>query len=149
MTFDTTESDLSGSVGPPVQRGDPAVPHFPSESLAFLNAPPSPPPSALAESLQLISAQLNSVLSALDSLNPRQGASPYASFRAPLPAQPRSNPAARTSLGKQPPTWSWAPPSLSATTPLYSNPITSELRPSEELLSSRWSQIFPGMAANF
>lgn len=29
VTFDVTESDLSSSVGPPVQRGDPAVPHSP------------------------------------------------------------------------------------------------------------------------
>lgn len=103
-------------------------------------------PSALAESLQHISAQLSSVLSALDSLTPRHCAAPYASFPAPS-APPRSDPAAHTSAGQHPPAWSWAPHGSAAAAPLYSTPITSELRPSQELMSSRWSQIFPGTAA--
>ncbi|XP_075892116.1 uncharacterized protein cep164 isoform X2 [Nelusetta ayraudi] len=120
VTFDVTESDLSSSVGPPVQR-------------------------ALAESLLHITAQLNSVLSALVSLTPRHCASPYASFPAPS-AQPRSDPAAHAAAGQHPPAWSWAPHGSAAAAPLYSTPITSELRPSQELMSSRWSQMFPAAA---
>ncbi|XP_075892120.1 uncharacterized protein cep164 isoform X6 [Nelusetta ayraudi] len=122
VTFDVTESDLSSSVGPPVQR-------------------------ALAESLLHITAQLNSVLSALVSLTPRHCASPYASFPAPS-AQPRSDPAAHAAAGQHPPAWSWAPHGSAAAAPLYSTPITSELRPSQELMSSRWSQMFPAAAAD-
>lgn len=38
VTFDVSESDLSSSVGPPVQRGDPAVP--PAPRMMYVSNPP-------------------------------------------------------------------------------------------------------------
>lgn len=116
----------------------------------------------LAESLQQISGQLNSVLSALVSLAERQSTMPLTGF--PLPSsQCHSAPAPTPApflpqvhtLGSNPlptpppvmlsePLWNWAPQSSSAAVPLFSSPITSGLRASEDIINSRWSQIFPG-----
>lgn len=121
----------------------------------------------LAESLQQISGQLNTVLSALGSLAQRQNVAPYTAFPLPL-SQPHSAPAPTsstftsapilpqvhtlgpTSLPTLPavrlsePPWNWAPQSSSAAAPLFSTPINSGPRASEDVMSSRWSQIFPG-----
>uniref|UniRef100_A0A3B4WZF8 Centrosomal protein of 164 kDa n=1 Tax=Seriola lalandi dorsalis TaxID=1841481 RepID=A0A3B4WZF8_SERLL len=121
----------------------------------------------LAESLQQISGQLNTVLSALGSLAQRQSTAPYTAFPMSL-SQPHSTPAptsASTSFPVMPqmhslgpsslappppvrlsePSWNWVPQGNSAATPLYSTPISSGLRASEDLINSRWSQIFPGI----
>lgn len=122
----------------------------------------------LAESLQQISGQLNTVLSALGSLAQRQSATPYTAFPLPL-SQPHSTPAPTSttstsnpvmpqmhtlgpgSLAPHPavrlsePSWNWASQGNPAATPLYSTPISSGLRASEDLINNRWSQIFPGM----
>ncbi|XP_040902771.1 centrosomal protein of 164 kDa-like isoform X2 [Toxotes jaculatrix] len=162
VTFDVTESDLSSTADPPDGTGGhPTVPAKVQE---------------LAESLQQISGQLNTVLSALDSIAQRQSATPYTAFTLPL-SQPHSTPAptsatatsataTSTSVPVMPqmhtlgpsslappapvrlsePSWSWAPLGSSAATPLYSSPLSSGLRASEDLINSRWSQIFPGAA---
>ncbi|XP_056229251.1 centrosomal protein of 164 kDa-like isoform X2 [Seriola aureovittata] len=153
VTFDVTESDLSSTVDPPDGTGaHPTVPAKVQE---------------LAESLQQISGQLNTVLSALGSLAQRQSTAPYTAFPMSL-SQPHSTPAptsASTSFPVMPqmhslgpsslappppvrlsePSWNWVPQGNSAATPLYSTPISSGLRASEDLINSRWSQIFPGM----
>ncbi|XP_022616186.1 centrosomal protein of 164 kDa-like [Seriola dumerili] len=152
VTFDVTESDLSSTVDPPDGTGaHPTVPAKVQE---------------LAESLQQISGQLNTVLSALGSLAQRQSTAPYTAFPMSL-SQPHSTPAptsASTSFPVMPqmhslgpsslappppvrlsePSWNWVPQGNSAATPLYSTPISSGLRASEDLINSRWSQIFPG-----
>ncbi|XP_041796860.1 centrosomal protein of 164 kDa-like isoform X2 [Chelmon rostratus] len=151
VTFDVTESDLSSTVDPPDGTGHPTVPDKVQE---------------LAESLQQISGQLNTVLSALGSLAPRQSATAYTGFPMPLP-QPHSTPAPTStsspvmpqihtlgpsSLAPPPPvrlsepSWNWTPQGTSAATPLFSTPISSGLRASEDLINSRWSQIFPRAA---
>ncbi|XP_071327593.1 centrosomal protein of 164 kDa-like isoform X2 [Trachinotus anak] len=156
VTFDVTESDLSSTVDPldGTAGGQPTVPAKVQE---------------LAESLQQISGQLNTVLSALGSLAQRQNATPYTAFPLPL-SQPHSTPAptsaTSTSAPVMPqmhtvglssfappppvrlsePSWNWVPQGNSAATPLYSTPISSGLRASEDLINSRWSQIFPGAA---
>lgn len=122
----------------------------------------------LADSLQQISGQLNTVLGALGSLAQRQSSTPYTAFSL-TPSQPHSTPAptstsvpvmpqmhtfGASSLAPPPPvrlsepSWNWLPQGSSAATPLYSTPISSGLRSSEDLLNSRWSQIFPGMLTN-
>ncbi|XP_044210486.1 centrosomal protein of 164 kDa-like isoform X1 [Thunnus albacares] len=154
VTFDVTESDLSSTADPPDGTGGhPTVPAKVQE---------------LAESLQQISGQLNTVLSALGSLAQRQSATPYTAFPLPL-SQPHSThaststtftsapilpqvhtlgptslptPAARLSD----PPWNWAPQGSSSTAPLFSTPIASGMWASEDVMSSRWSQIFPGAA---
>uniref|UniRef100_A0A3Q2PNP4 Centrosomal protein 164 n=1 Tax=Fundulus heteroclitus TaxID=8078 RepID=A0A3Q2PNP4_FUNHE len=149
VTFDVTESDISSAAEPPGgTAGDhPTVPAKVQE---------------LAESLQHISGQLNSVLSALGSLAQREHGSPYALYSVPLPQPQRFGteawgPAA-ASAGLAPgsaapperlsePLWSWAPQSSSAGGPLFSTPISSGLTASADFMSSRWSQIFPGAAA--
>ncbi|KAM7413541.1 hypothetical protein PAMA_020763 [Pampus argenteus] len=155
VTFDVTESDLSSTADPPDGTG--GRPTVPAKV------------QVLAESLQQISGQLNTVLNALGSLAQRQSATPYTAF--PLsPSQPHSTHAPTsatftsapllpqvqtlglTSLPTPPavrlsePPWSWAPQGSSAAPPLFSTPITSGLRASEDIASSRWSQIFPGAA---
>lgn len=155
VTFDVTESDLSSIADPPGGTGaHPTVPAKVQE---------------LAESLQQISGQLNTVLSALGSLAQRQNVAPYTAFPLPL-SQPHSAPAPTsstftsapilpqvhtlgpTSLPTLPavrlsePPWNWAPQSSSAAAPLFSTPINSGPRASEDVMSSRWSQIFPGAA---
>ncbi|XP_042343329.1 centrosomal protein of 164 kDa-like [Plectropomus leopardus] len=151
VTFDVTESDLSSTVDQPDVTGrHPTVPDKVQE---------------LAESLQQISGQLNTVLSALGSLAQRQSTTPYTAFPLPL-SQPHSTPAPTSAtsapvmpqmhtLGPSPsappvrlsePSWNWAPQGTSAATPLFSTPISSELRASEDLINSRWNQIFPRAA---
>ncbi|XP_051255491.1 centrosomal protein of 164 kDa isoform X1 [Dicentrarchus labrax] len=157
VTFDVTESDLSSTADPPDGTGGhPTVPDKVQE---------------LAESLQQISGQLNTVLGALGSLAQRQSASSYTAFPPPL-SQPHSNPAPTSatstsapvmpqmytlgpsSLPPPPPlrlsepSWNWAPQGSSAGTPLFSTPVSSGLRASEDLFNSRWSQIFPRAATN-
>uniref|UniRef100_A0A3Q3K3F2 Centrosomal protein of 164 kDa n=1 Tax=Monopterus albus TaxID=43700 RepID=A0A3Q3K3F2_MONAL len=130
--------------------------------------PPTVPAKVqeLAESLQQISVQLNTVLSALGSLAQRQNAAPYtafplllsqphsipaSSFSTSAPVMPQMHTLGPSSLAPPPPvrlsepSWSWAPQGHSAATPLYSAPISSGLRASEDLINSRWSQIFPGI----
>ncbi|XP_055370125.1 centrosomal protein of 164 kDa-like [Betta splendens] len=153
VTFDVTESDLSSTLDPPEGTGGhPTVPAKVQE---------------LADSLQQISGQLNTVLSALGSLAQRQSSAPYTRFSMP-PVQPHSTPApSSTSVPVMPhvhtlgvssltthppvrlsePSWSWLPQGSSAATPLYSTPISSGLRSAEDLLNSRYSQIFPGASA--
>ncbi|XP_078102797.1 uncharacterized protein cep164 isoform X2 [Sander vitreus] len=148
VTFDVTESDLSSTVDPLDGTGShPTVPDKVQE---------------LAESLQQISSQLNTVLSALGSLDQRQHATPYTAFPLHL-SQPHSTPAVTSTsasvmhqmhtLGPSSsappppvrlsePSWNWAPQGTSAATPLFSTRISSGLRGSEDLINSRWSQIF-------
>ncbi|XP_060929483.1 centrosomal protein of 164 kDa-like [Limanda limanda] len=151
VTFDVTESDLSSTVDPPVGTGaHPTVPAKVQE---------------LADSLQQISGQLNTVLSALGSLAQwPQSATPYTAFTLPL-SQPLSVPAptptynpvashmhtlGNSSLNPPPPlrhlnpSWNWATGSLAA----YNAPISSGLKASEDLFNSRWSQIFRGAAVD-
>ncbi|XP_036006182.1 centrosomal protein of 164 kDa-like isoform X5 [Fundulus heteroclitus] len=149
VTFDVTESDISSAAEPPGgTAGDhPTVPAKVQE---------------LAESLQHISGQLNSVLSALGSLAQREHGSPYALYSVPQPQRFGTEawgPAAAASVPVTPgsaapperlsePLWSWAPQSSSAGGPLFSTPISSGLTASADFMNSRWSQIFPGAAAD-
>ncbi|KAM4589533.1 uncharacterized protein cep164 isoform 1-T1 [Fundulus diaphanus] len=156
VTFDVTESDISSAAEPPGGTGDhPTVPAKVQE---------------LAESLQHISGQLNSVLSALGSLTQREHGSPYALYSVPLPQPQRfgteawgpaaaSAPVAPQVRGPAPgsaapperlsePLWSWSPQSSSAGGPLFSTPISSGLTASADFMNSRWSQIFSGAAAD-
>ncbi|XP_077963606.1 uncharacterized protein cep164 isoform X2 [Gasterosteus aculeatus] len=142
VTFDVTESDLSSTLDPPDRTGHPTVPDKVQE---------------LAESLQQISGQLNSVLSALGSLAPRQDTATYAAFPPPhhhsSPAAPSASaahqmhtlsssaPPAPVRLSE--PAWNWAPHGGS---PLFSTPLSSGFRVPEDLISSRWSQMFPRAA---
>ncbi|XP_037630813.1 centrosomal protein of 164 kDa-like isoform X2 [Sebastes umbrosus] len=137
VTFDVTESDLSSTVDPPDGTGgNLTVPDKVQE---------------LAESLQHISGQLNTVLSALGSLAQRQSPTPYTAFPLPL-SQPHSTPTATFTSAPHPPmrlsepSWHWVPQSTSAAAPLFSTPISSGLRASDDLINSRWSQIFPRAA---
>ncbi|KAM4742133.1 uncharacterized protein cep164 isoform 2-T4 [Anableps anableps] len=153
VTFDVSESDISSTAEPP--GGHPTVPAKVQE---------------LAESLQHISGQLNSVLAALSSLAQRDNSSLYSPFSMPLshpqkfgteqwgpaptsaPVAPQVHGLAPSSFAPPPPErlseplWSWAPQSSSATTPLFSTPISSGLVASGDFVNSRWSQIFPGAA---
>ncbi|XP_035009942.2 centrosomal protein of 164 kDa isoform X2 [Hippoglossus stenolepis] len=154
VTFDVTESDLSSTADPPVGTGaHPTVPAKVQE---------------LADSLQQISGQLNTVLSALGSLAQwPQSATPYTAFSLPV-SQPLSVPAptptynpvashmhtlGHSSLAPPPPmrllnpSWNWATGS-SAAHALYNAPISSVLKASDDLINSRWSQIFPGAAVD-
>ncbi|XP_029922379.1 LOW QUALITY PROTEIN: centrosomal protein of 164 kDa [Myripristis murdjan] len=148
VTFDVTESDLSSTVDP--QDGTGGHPTVPAKV------------QQLAESLQQISGQLNTVLSALGSLAQRQSATPYPGFPPPA-SQPHSTslPSAATSsslgpsaLATPPPvwlsgsSWAWAPPAGPAATPLFTSPVASHPRVSEDLLHSRWAQLFPGAAVD-
>ncbi|KAM4742137.1 uncharacterized protein cep164 isoform 6-T8 [Anableps anableps] len=156
VTFDVSESDISSTAEPPGGTGGhPTVPAKVQE---------------LAESLQHISGQLNSVLAALSSLAQRDNSSLYSPFSMPLshpqkfgteqwgpaptsaPVAPQVHGLAPSSFAPPPPErlseplWSWAPQSSSATTPLFSTPISSGLVASGDFVNSRWSQIFPGAA---
>ncbi|CAJ1066139.1 centrosomal protein of 164 kDa-like isoform X1 [Xyrichtys novacula] len=150
VTFDVTESDLSSTIDQADGTGHhPTVPDKVQE---------------LAESLQQISGQLNTVLSALGSLTQRQSTTPYTAFPPPL-SQPHSIPANTStsstsapvmpqlhSLGpssaapRSGPAWAWAPIGTPSATPLFSTPISSGMRASEDLINNRWSQIFPRAA---
>ncbi len=119
----------------------------------------------LAESLQQISGQLNTVLSALSSLAQRQSAPPYSGFSLPL-SQPHSTQASTPATSAQmhtlgpsclapppsvrlsEPSWTWAPQGTSTAVPLFNTPISSSLKASGDFINSRWSQIFPGTPKN-
>ncbi|XP_047248460.1 centrosomal protein of 164 kDa-like isoform X2 [Girardinichthys multiradiatus] len=152
VTFDVTESDISSAVEPP---GD------------HLTVPAKV--QELAESLQHISGQLNSVLGALGSLAQRENSSLSSPFSMPqrfgteawgpaptsAPVIPQMYGLAPSSLAPPPAPdrlsealWSWAPQSSSAATPLFSTPISSGLTTSGDFMNSRWSQIFPGAATD-
>ncbi|XP_026221627.1 centrosomal protein of 164 kDa isoform X2 [Anabas testudineus] len=154
VTFDVTESDLSSTADPPDGTGGhPTVPAKVQE---------------LAESLQQISGQLNTVLGALGSIAQRQSSTHYAAFSLPpthphstptptstsVPGMPQMHSLGTSSLAPPPPvrlsepSWNWLPQGSPATTPLYSTPISSGLRSSEDLLNTRWNQIFPGAAVD-
>ncbi|KAM9853078.1 uncharacterized protein cep164 isoform 2-T2 [Aulostomus maculatus] len=142
VTFDVTDSDLSSTVDPPVKTGDhPTVPESKVQELT--------------ESLQQISGQLSSVQTALGSLQ-RQSSTPLTGF--PL-SQPHPTPAPTSVhtlgptflataplVGLPEPHWNWVPPGSSTAGPIFSTPITSGLRASDDIINSRWSQIFPGAA---
>lgn len=110
----------------------------------------------LAESLQQISGQLNTVLSALGSLARGQSSTPYAAFPMPHPHSAPSlvpfNPHTLTSSSLAPPPpvglpdslRTWTPQGSSAATPLFSTPISAGLRPSEDLTHSQWVPKFSG-----
>ncbi|XP_028275314.1 centrosomal protein of 164 kDa-like isoform X2 [Parambassis ranga] len=133
-TFDVTESDLSNPVDPPDGAGGlPTV------------------PAKVQESLQQISGQLNTVLGALGSLAQRHSTTAYSAIPVPL-SHPHSYPFPNTSTSASvipqmhnldpnlltppppvrllEPTWAWAPQSSSTANPLFSTPISSELRTS-------------------
>ncbi|XP_043974797.1 centrosomal protein of 164 kDa-like isoform X1 [Gambusia affinis] len=148
VTFDVTGSDISSSAAEP-QDGTGDHPTVPAKV------------QELAESLQHISAQLDSVLTALGSLTQRDSSPLYASFSMPLPQRfgteawgpaPASAPVFPQGPGLAPS--SLAPPlserlwSGSAAPPLFSTPISSGLIAPGDLMNSRWSQIFPGAAAD-
>ncbi|XP_061574955.1 centrosomal protein of 164 kDa-like isoform X4 [Cololabis saira] len=125
VTFDVTESDLSSNVEPPDETaGQAAVPAKVQE---------------LAESLQQISGQLNSVLGALGSLAQGSLAPASVSFPPQMHFQPPPPPARLSE-----PLWAWSSQSSCAAPPLFSSPISSRLGPPEDLINARWSQIFPG-----
>ncbi|XP_020500015.1 centrosomal protein of 164 kDa isoform X2 [Labrus bergylta] len=141
VTFDVSESDLSSTVDPVDGTGaHPTVPDKVQE---------------LAESLQQISGQLNSVLGALGSLAQGQSiATSYTAFPPPL-SHPHSTAAPTSNISTSAPVmpqmlseppWAWAPQGPAAATPLFSTPISSGLRASEDPINSRWSQIFPRAA---
>ncbi|XP_076000224.1 uncharacterized protein cep164 isoform X2 [Genypterus blacodes] len=154
VTFDVTESDLSSTVDP--QDGTGGHPTVPAKV------------QELAESLQQISGQLHTVLGALGSLAQGQSTTSYPAFHLPL-SQPHSNPltpgptfstassvpmmpqslgptslATPSPLRLSEPLWAWAPQGSAAAPPLFSTPMSSGVRASEELINSRWNQIFPG-----
>ncbi|KAK2846936.1 hypothetical protein Q5P01_009935 [Channa striata] len=147
VMFDVTDSDLSSSVEPPDLTGRPTVPAKVQEF----------------ESLQQMSGQLNTVVNALVSLAQKQSSTPHTGF--PLsPSQPPASISVPVMsqmhtlgagpLAPPPPvrlsesSWNWAPQCSAAATPLYSTPISSGIRASEDLINSRWSQIFPGAAVD-
>ncbi|XP_074534837.1 uncharacterized protein cep164 [Halichoeres trimaculatus] len=150
VTFDVTESDLSSTVEP--------------ADLTGCHPADRDNVQELAESLQQISEQLNTVLGALGSLTQRQSSTAYTAFPLPL-SQPHSIPAPAStstpapvmpqmhSLGpgsvaqRSDLPWAWAPQGAPSATPLFSAPISSGLRASDDLINRRWSQIFPGAAA--
>ncbi|XP_034149441.1 centrosomal protein of 164 kDa [Esox lucius] len=114
VAFDVTESDVSSaSNGHDSPGGHPTVPAKVQQ---------------LAESLQHISGQLNTVLGALT-----QRQTPYHPL--PLP-QPLSQPRTPTAMPLSGPSWAWVPHST-----------CSQPRGSEDLLNSRWAKLFPGAPA--
>lgn len=133
VTFDVTESDLSSTVEPPDAAGVPPI--VPARV------------QQLADSLQQISSQLNTVLGALGSLTQGQGATKYPTS-APVP--PHMHHLSPSSFGPphvekvSKPPWAWPPHGNSTTTPLFSTPISSLIRPSDELIGCPWSNIFRG-----
>ncbi|KAF3847896.1 hypothetical protein F7725_020924 [Dissostichus mawsoni] len=139
VTFDVTDSDLSSTLDPlDGPGGHPNVPDKVQE---------------LAESLQQISGQLNSVLGALGSLAERQSAPPIHTSlclsppSTSAPVFPQMHPLGHSSSVPPPSTpWSWAPQGSSTATPFFSTPVSSGLRASDDLINSRWSHIFPGAA---
>ncbi|KAM9317883.1 uncharacterized protein cep164 isoform 1-T2 [Pholidichthys leucotaenia] len=146
VTFDVTESDLSSAVELPDGTDPPTVPAKVQE---------------LAESLQHISGQLNTVVSVLGSLVQGRSTTPYTAFHLPQPhstlpppsssAIPQTHnpgPSSASPGRLSEPLWSWAPQGGFAASPLFSTPISSGLRASEDLMKSQWNQIFPGAAVD-
>ncbi|KAM3875303.1 uncharacterized protein cep164 [Diretmus argenteus] len=142
VTFDVTESDLSSTADPPHGTGGhPTVPAKVQQ---------------LAESLQQISGQLNTVLSALGSLAPRQSATSYPTFPLPLSQPPAHTPmpwppglgasAAPPNFSLSGPSWAWGPHGGSAASPHFMTSTATGPRTSEDLIISRWGQLFPGAA---
>uniref|UniRef100_A0A3P9KA20 Centrosomal protein 164 n=1 Tax=Oryzias latipes TaxID=8090 RepID=A0A3P9KA20_ORYLA len=141
VTFDVTESDLSSSVEPLDGTGHPTVPAKVQE---------------LAESLQQISGQLNTVLNALGALAQSQSTAPYAAFPTPHPHPsppsfiPHTLAPTSSSLAPPPavslpdPLWNWTPQGGSTPGPLFSTPMSGGLRLSEDLTHSRWIPKFSG-----
>ncbi|KAK6295780.1 hypothetical protein J4Q44_G00334930 [Coregonus suidteri] len=113
LTFDVTESDMT----------------------SVSNGHDGPVPAKvqhLAESLQHISGQLNTVLGALGSLTQRQ--TPYQPLPLPLPlSQPRT-----------PTSMPLSQLSMPLSGPLHST--STQPLSSENLLNSRWAKLFPGAA---
>ncbi|XP_054883939.1 centrosomal protein of 164 kDa-like isoform X2 [Poeciliopsis prolifica] len=147
VTFDVTGSDISSAVEPQNGTGDhPTVPAKVQE---------------LAESLQHISTQLDSVLTALGSLTQKESSPLFPTFSMPLPQRfgteawgpaPASAPVfpqgpslASSSLAPSLSERLW---SGSAAPPLFSTSISSGLIAPGDFMNSRWSQIFPGAAAD-
>ncbi|KAM4628002.1 uncharacterized protein cep164 isoform 2-T3 [Polymixia lowei] len=127
VTFDVTESDLSSTVDPQdAAGGHPTVPAKVQQ---------------LAESLQQISGQLNTVLSALGSLAQRPGPAPCPPFSLSQTQGPGAS-----SYRLSGPSWAWGHHGGPATTPLLTTSIAGGPRSSEDLINSRWAQLFPGAA---
>ncbi|KAJ0063835.1 hypothetical protein NL108_011082 [Boleophthalmus pectinirostris] len=118
VTFDVSESDVSSTVDPPFTRDQAAVPHRVQD---------------LVESLQVISGQLNTVVGVLGSLDQR----PNPAFSLPQPGLDFSTAHMRRSQMSE----NWAPPP-----PMFSSTVNTGLKTSEDLINSRWRQIFPGAA---
>ncbi|XP_055082126.1 centrosomal protein of 164 kDa-like [Periophthalmus magnuspinnatus] len=116
VTFDVTDSDVSSAMDPPFSRDQPAVP---------------PRVQDLVESLQEISGQLNTVVGVLGSLAQR----PNPAFSLPQPGLDFTH--SRLSQASE----NWAPPP-----PMFSSTLNTGLKTSDDLINSRWRQIFPGAA---
>ncbi|XP_030632637.1 centrosomal protein of 164 kDa [Chanos chanos] len=146
VTFDVSESDMSSVDG---NDGTSSVPTVPVKV------------QQLAESLQQISGQLNTVLGALGSLTQTQ--SPLLPSTLPPNQTPSSQllsaPPLRTFSHASstplipPPTWAWSAnhtsttPSLnglSSHTSITSGLTTAPRGGTDELLTSRWAKLFPG-----
>ncbi|XP_058490325.1 centrosomal protein of 164 kDa-like [Solea solea] len=136
VTFDVLDSDLSSSADPHIKtKGHSAVPAKVQQ---------------LAESLQQISGQLNTVLSALGSISQRQQSStPRTAFSL---HQPDSASSSKPVLPHMPTVCHHsisAPPfrKLSEHSGKWV-PQESLYSASEDLVNRRWSQMFPGAAMN-
>ncbi|XP_036418790.1 centrosomal protein of 164 kDa-like [Colossoma macropomum] len=131
VTFDVTDSDISSVYG---QEGTaPTVPLKVQQ---------------LAESLQHISGQLNTVLGALGSIT-QSTAPPLAP---PNPLQPLSRPSHRPSSLPPAPTWAWPPSSASSSSITNQNGFTRSgvngitATRGSDLLGSHWSKFLPGVS---
>ncbi|XP_046891734.1 centrosomal protein of 164 kDa-like isoform X2 [Hypomesus transpacificus] len=136
VTFDVSDSDLSSADGHTGTGTHPTVPAKVQQ---------------LAESLQHISGQLNTVLGALGSLAQRQA--PYAPLPLPLlrvtPTPTPlsfSQPLASPSLSLSGPSWAWGPHTSTLHMPSTTPTAGPPLRGADGLLSSRWTKLFPGVA---
>nr|XP_054592108.1 centrosomal protein of 164 kDa isoform X2 [Nothobranchius furzeri] len=145
VTFDVTESDggSSSNLEPPDGTGSP--PTVPAKV------------QLLAESLQHISSQLNSVLGVLSSLTQRGGSTPYTPLSVSHPSLTATSVPAIPQEQNPSPITAAPPPLMSLPKPLWSQglqtgstaaPLSGEPRASTDLINSRWSQIFPGSAAD-
>ncbi|KAL6471982.1 hypothetical protein MHYP_G00206320 [Metynnis hypsauchen] len=130
VTFDVTDSDISSTYG---QEGTaPTVPLKVQQ---------------LAESLQHISGQLNTVLGALGSLT-QSTVTPLAPLN---PLQPLSRPSHPPSSLPPAPAWAW-PPSSASSSIINQNGFTRSsvngvtATRGSELLGSHWSKFLPGVS---
>lgn len=114
VTFDVSESDVSNAVDPPFSRDHPTVPARVQD---------------LVESLQEISGQLNTVVGVLGSLAQR----PNGAFTLPQTQPDFSTSHMRRSQASK----NWAPP-------MFSSTINTGLKTTDNLINSRWREIFPG-----